>query len=134
MQKEIFQKLVEKMGEHCQIVPIGSDIDYRRLIAEKSVIQVGLKVFSFCSFYVLPKIQLLDFLWTTFLYISYSLSVYCIIIMVASLTFRFPHLQVHYFYPFDSKALLEFEKMWSEITSQYGGVVTSETIRVMFGR
>uniref|UniRef100_A0A7C9AKV8 Adenosinetriphosphatase n=1 Tax=Opuntia streptacantha TaxID=393608 RepID=A0A7C9AKV8_OPUST len=80
MQKEIFQKLVEKMGEHCQIVPIGSDIDYRRLIAEKSVIQV------------------------------------------------------HYFYPFDSKALLEFEKMWSEITSQYGGVVTSETIRVMFGR
>ncbi|KAJ8436743.1 hypothetical protein Cgig2_009717 [Carnegiea gigantea] len=80
MQKEIFQKLVEKMEEHCHIVPIGSDIDYRRLIAQKSVNQV------------------------------------------------------HYFYPLDSKALQQFEKMWSDIISQYGGVVTSETILVMFGR
>lgn len=80
MQKEIFQKLVEKMEEHCQIVPIGSEIDYRRLIAQKSVNQV------------------------------------------------------QYFYPSDSKALQQFEKMWSDIISQYGGVVTSETILVMFGR
>lgn len=80
MQKEIFQKLVEKMEEQCQIVLIGSDIDYRRLIAQRSINQV------------------------------------------------------HYFYPLDSKVLQEFDKMWVEVTSQYGGLVTSKTIPVMFGR
>lgn len=40
MQKEIFLKLVEKLEDHCQNVLIGSEIDYRRLIAQRSVNQV----------------------------------------------------------------------------------------------
>ncbi|XP_010670641.2 uncharacterized protein LOC104887655 isoform X1 [Beta vulgaris subsp. vulgaris] len=80
MQKEIFLKLVEKLEDHCQNVLIGSEIDYRRLIAQRSVNQI------------------------------------------------------HYFYPLDSKALQEFDKMWYEVTSHYGGDVTTKTIPVMFGR
>lgn len=80
MQKEIFQKLVEKLEEHCRNILIGSEIDYRRLIAQRSINQV------------------------------------------------------HYFYPLDKKALQEFDKVWYEVTKQYGGVVTSKTIPVMFGR
>ncbi|XP_050364798.1 uncharacterized protein LOC126783383 [Argentina anserina] len=34
MQKEIFQKFVAKLNEHCENVLIGSEIDYRRVIAE----------------------------------------------------------------------------------------------------
>ncbi|KAH0988802.1 hypothetical protein GBA52_000285 [Prunus armeniaca] len=34
MQREIFQKFVNKMGEHCENVLIGSEIDYRRVIAQ----------------------------------------------------------------------------------------------------
>ncbi|GAB2223365.1 hypothetical protein Droror1_Dr00017506 [Drosera rotundifolia] len=40
MQKEIFQTLVDKLDEHCQNILIGSDIDYRRLIAQRSVNQI----------------------------------------------------------------------------------------------
>lgn len=40
MQKEIFQKLLAKLEEHCEMVPIGSEIDYRRLIAQRSVDRV----------------------------------------------------------------------------------------------
>ncbi|XP_074278886.1 uncharacterized protein LOC141602565 [Silene latifolia] len=80
MQKEIFLQLVEKLEDHCEIVPIGSEIDYRRLIAQRSVNQV------------------------------------------------------HYFHPLDSDAVHEFDKMWSEVTSQSGGVVTTMTLPVMFGR
>ncbi|XP_062019590.1 uncharacterized protein LOC133736166 [Rosa rugosa] len=34
MQKEIFQKFVAKLNEHCENVLIGSEIDYRRVIAQ----------------------------------------------------------------------------------------------------
>ncbi|KAK9946024.1 hypothetical protein M0R45_011507 [Rubus argutus] len=34
MQKEIFQKFVTKMNEHCENVLIGSEIDYRRVIGQ----------------------------------------------------------------------------------------------------
>lgn len=40
MQREIFQKLVSKLEEHCEKVLIGSEIDYRRFIAQRSVSQV----------------------------------------------------------------------------------------------
>ncbi|KAJ4707911.1 lactation elevated protein 1-like [Melia azedarach] len=40
MQREIFQKLVAKLEEHCGMILIGSEIDYRRLIAERSIDQV----------------------------------------------------------------------------------------------
>ncbi|KAL9233878.1 hypothetical protein vseg_008814 [Gypsophila vaccaria] len=80
MQKEIFLQLVEKLEDHCHIVPIGNEIDYRRLIAQKTVNQA------------------------------------------------------HYFHPLDSKAVQEFEKMWCDVISQYGGVVTTKTLPVMFGR
>ncbi|ESW33213.1 hypothetical protein PHAVU_001G051900 [Phaseolus vulgaris] len=36
MQKEIFQKLLSKLENHCEKVLIGSEIDYRRFIAQKS--------------------------------------------------------------------------------------------------
>ncbi|XP_020230300.1 putative ATPase N2B isoform X2 [Cajanus cajan] len=36
MQKEIFQNLVSKLEEHCEKVLVGSEIDYRRFIAQKS--------------------------------------------------------------------------------------------------
>lgn len=45
MQREIFQKLVSHLGEHCQNILVGSEIDYRRLIAKRTVEQV--RVFSF---------------------------------------------------------------------------------------
>ncbi|XP_021758189.1 putative ATPase N2B isoform X2 [Chenopodium quinoa] len=80
MQKEIFLKLVEKLEEHCQNVLIGSEIDYRRLVAQGS------------------------------------------------------KSQVNYFCPLDSKALQEFDKSWYEVTNEYGGIVTTESIPVMFGR
>ncbi|KAK4274426.1 hypothetical protein QN277_017646 [Acacia crassicarpa] len=40
MQKEIFHKLVSKLEQHCNNVLIGCEIDYRRLIARRSVNQV----------------------------------------------------------------------------------------------
>lgn len=40
MQREIFLKLVSKLEDHCEIVLIGSDIDYRRFIAQHSKDQV----------------------------------------------------------------------------------------------
>ncbi|KAF5201916.1 Afg1-like atpase [Thalictrum thalictroides] len=42
--------------------------------------------------------------------------------------------QDHYFWPLDEHALNQYEKMWSEITNQTGGGITSNTISVMFGR
>ncbi|XP_011039705.1 PREDICTED: lactation elevated protein 1 [Populus euphratica] len=36
MQRDIFQKLVSKLEEHCEIILIGSEIDYRRFIAQRS--------------------------------------------------------------------------------------------------
>ncbi|VFQ84756.1 unnamed protein product [Cuscuta campestris] len=39
MQWEIFDKLVLKLEEHCKCVLIGSEIDYRRLIAQRSIEQ-----------------------------------------------------------------------------------------------
>ncbi|XP_012076596.1 AFG1-like ATPase isoform X2 [Jatropha curcas] len=36
MQREIFQKLVSKLEKHCELVLIGSEIDYRRFIAQRS--------------------------------------------------------------------------------------------------
>ncbi|XP_021752217.1 uncharacterized protein C115.02c-like [Chenopodium quinoa] len=80
MQKEIFLKLVEKLEEHCQNVLIGSEIDYRQLVAQGS------------------------------------------------------KSQDNYFCPLDSKALQEFDKSWYEVTNEYGGIVTTESISVMFGR
>lgn len=41
MQREIFQQLVSNLEEHCQNVLVGSEIDYRRLIAKRSVEQVS---------------------------------------------------------------------------------------------
>ncbi|XAR69373.1 hypothetical protein NMG60_11000922 [Bertholletia excelsa] len=40
MQQEIFLKLVDKLEQHCQNVLIGSEIDYRRLIAQRSIDKV----------------------------------------------------------------------------------------------
>ncbi|KAF2287219.1 hypothetical protein GH714_039369 [Hevea brasiliensis] len=40
MQREIFLKLVSKLEKHCEIVLIGSEIDYRRFIAQRSKDQV----------------------------------------------------------------------------------------------
>ncbi|XVF89300.1 hypothetical protein PTKIN_Ptkin19aG0119200 [Pterospermum kingtungense] len=40
MQREIFLKLVKKLEEHCEIILIGSEIDYRRLIAQRSIDKV----------------------------------------------------------------------------------------------
>ncbi|KAM7276065.1 hypothetical protein ACFE04_017931 [Oxalis oulophora] len=40
MQWEIFNKLVAKLEDRCEIVPIVSDIDYRRFMAQTSVNQV----------------------------------------------------------------------------------------------
>ncbi|OMO90853.1 ATPase, AFG1-like protein [Corchorus olitorius] len=40
MQREIFQKFVKKLEEHCEIILIGSEIDYRRLIAQRSIDKV----------------------------------------------------------------------------------------------
>ncbi|KAK9141683.1 hypothetical protein Syun_011083 [Stephania yunnanensis] len=37
MQRDIFLELVKKLGEHCQNVLIGSEIDYRRLVAKGTV-------------------------------------------------------------------------------------------------
>ncbi|KAG2691498.1 hypothetical protein I3760_08G012100 [Carya illinoinensis] len=39
MQREIFLKFVAKLEKHCEIVLIGSEIDYRRLIAQRSIDQ-----------------------------------------------------------------------------------------------
>lgn len=44
------------------------------------------------------------------------------------------HSQAHYFWPLDSIALKNFEKLWHEVTDQVGGQIVSVTIPVMFGR
>lgn len=49
MQREIFQKFLAKLDEHCKIVFIGSDIDYRRLIAQRTVDQVRVEFFQSSS-------------------------------------------------------------------------------------
>lgn len=40
MQKEIFQRLLKNLEKHCETVLIGSEVDYRRLIAQRSIDQV----------------------------------------------------------------------------------------------
>ncbi|KAM3375371.1 AFG1-like ATPase isoform X2 [Capsicum galapagoense] len=40
MQKQIFQKLLKNLDKHCETVLIGSEVDYRRLIAQRSIDQV----------------------------------------------------------------------------------------------
>ncbi|XP_050216211.1 uncharacterized protein LOC126667283 [Mercurialis annua] len=80
MQREIFLKFVSKLEDHCEIVLIGSEIDYRRFIAQKS------------------------------------------------------KTRVHYYWPLESTAVKEFEKMWYHVTDQIGQEITSAAIPVMFGR
>ncbi|XP_065615891.1 uncharacterized protein LOC112005188 isoform X1 [Quercus suber] len=80
MQREIFLKFIAKLKNHCEIVLIGSEIDYRRLIAQSSIDQV------------------------------------------------------HYFWPLNSIAAKEFEKLWCELTNQLGGEITTDNVPVMFGR
>ncbi|KAJ4953831.1 hypothetical protein NE237_030663 [Protea cynaroides] len=80
MQREIFLKFVAKLGEHCPKVLVGNEIDYRRLIAQRTID---------------PD---------------------------------------HYFWPLNSDAFKEFEKMWHEVINQFGGRITTKTIPVMFGR
>lgn len=45
MQWEIFNKFLAKLYDHCEIVLIGSEIDYRRLIAQRSIDQVRVILF-----------------------------------------------------------------------------------------
>lgn len=40
MQREIFLKFVNKLEKHCEIILVGSEIDYRRQIARRSVDKV----------------------------------------------------------------------------------------------
>ncbi|KAK6236960.1 hypothetical protein QUC31_020755 [Theobroma cacao] len=40
MQREIFLNFVDKLEEHCEIILIGGEIDYRRLIAQRSIDRV----------------------------------------------------------------------------------------------
>lgn len=40
MQREIFLKFLAKLEEQCKNVLVGSEIDYRRLIAKSSIDQV----------------------------------------------------------------------------------------------
>lgn len=40
MQREIFYKFLAELEKHCEVVLIGSEIDYRRLIAQRSTDQV----------------------------------------------------------------------------------------------
>lgn len=51
MQREIFEKLVSKLEHHCNTILIGSEIDYRRFIAQRSVNQVRICVISLLSFF-----------------------------------------------------------------------------------
>lgn len=37
MQKEIFDKFISKLEKHCEIISIGSEVDYRRVAAKNSV-------------------------------------------------------------------------------------------------
>lgn len=37
MQKEIFDKFISKLEKHCEIISIGSEVDYRRAAAKNSV-------------------------------------------------------------------------------------------------
>lgn len=37
MQREIFLKFLAKLEDHCETVPVGSEIDYRRIIAQTSI-------------------------------------------------------------------------------------------------
>ncbi|KAI4337329.1 hypothetical protein L6164_015760 [Bauhinia variegata] len=39
MQREMFEKLVSKLEQHCKNVLVGSEIDYRRFIAQRSINQ-----------------------------------------------------------------------------------------------
>lgn len=54
MQKEIFLKFVAKLEDHCDILLVGSEVDYRRLIAQKSIDQVH-------YFWPLDRIALREF-------------------------------------------------------------------------
>ncbi|XP_068648558.1 uncharacterized protein [Aristolochia californica] len=40
MQRDIFQNFVCKLGEHCQKILVGSEIDYRRLLAGRTIEQI----------------------------------------------------------------------------------------------
>lgn len=48
MQWEIFNKFLAKLEEHSDYVFIGSEIDYRRLIAERSINEVSTKQLQSC--------------------------------------------------------------------------------------
>ncbi|KAL4195146.1 hypothetical protein AMTRI_Chr05g63100 [Amborella trichopoda] len=80
MQKEIFLRFVAELEDHCRNILVGSEIDYRRLLASKT-----------CD-------------------------------------------KEHYFWPLDRHSYDEFERMWHNVTMQYGGRITSTSIPIMFGR
>ncbi|KAK9279281.1 hypothetical protein L1049_012960 [Liquidambar formosana] len=78
--------------------------------------------------------------WEIFLNFISKLEQHCDNVLIGSeidyrrLVSKRPIDQVHYFWPLDSITLEEFEKMWCEVTNQFGGRITSNTIPVMFGR
>lgn len=59
MQREIFQKLVSKLEEHCENVLIGSEIDYRRFIAQRSVNQVRIKFMGYFPYLDLKLLKVI---------------------------------------------------------------------------
>lgn len=56
MQKEIFDKFISKLEKHCEIISIGSEVDYRRVAAKNSVEHVRI----FHSLYIIYLLLLFD--------------------------------------------------------------------------
>lgn len=140
MQRDIFLKLVRKLEEHCQTILIGSDIDYRRLIAERCIDQVKDGVLCFLIL-LNGKVHKRT---TSASYFSdcdvkhykiQSKLLYSVMIfyhMVVEMSTM--QVQAHFFWPLDGNAQKEFQRVWHEITSKSGGQITSTTLGVMFGR
>lgn len=58
MQRDIFNKFLAKLEEHSEYVYIGSEVDYRRLIAERSTNQVRIKQLQFYISFLSYKLQI----------------------------------------------------------------------------
>lgn len=78
--------------------------------------------------------------WEIFLKLVSKLEEHCETVLIGSEIDYRRHIattsgeKVRYFWPLDSIAVKEFENAWKEVVIQSGGVITKETIPVMFGR
>jgi hypothetical protein len=110
MQKEIFDKFVSELQDHCHLVPVDSNKDYRRLLAAENNDKVAGDSYTHNPLNIIYALLKSFYSWE--LQNSYR----------------------NYFWPANIETEALVEQKWQELVSKGGGKVVSTTIPVMFAR